>query len=105
MNQDRKILLSFDVEEFDLPLEYKQIIGPEEQLATGYKGLVEIRNLLKNKNIPATLFTTAFFAEHFPDEMRSLAKQHELASHAYYHSSFQPADLKKSKEKLEDILQ
>ena len=36
------ILLTFDVEEFDLPLEYGQAISLEQQLEIGKKGLDEI---------------------------------------------------------------
>lgn len=37
----KKILLTFDVEEFDLPLEYGQSIAIEQQLAIGKAGLDE----------------------------------------------------------------
>ena len=34
-----KILLSFDVEEFDMPLEYGFSISPEQQMQVGKLGL------------------------------------------------------------------
>ncbi len=103
MATEKKILLSFDVEEFDLPLEYKQKISIEEQLETGYKGLMEIKSITDLPHTHLTLFTTAFFADHFPDDIKVLSEKHEVASHTYFHSTFKPEDLKKSKEKLESI--
>lgn len=103
MPAERAILLSFDVEEFDLPLEYGQVISMEEQLSTGKKGLDAIMPFLHDDNIAATLFTTAFFATHFQEEIRSLAIRHEIASHTYRHSSFNRADLLASRLTLEKI--
>lgn len=103
MKEDNKILLTFDVEEFDLPLEYNQPIGVEEQLQTGYKGLLEISSLLMQPGLQSTLFTTAFFAENFSSDIKLLAANHEIASHTYYHTAFTEKDLKLSKLKLEEI--
>ncbi len=100
---DRFILLSFDVEEFDLPLEYGENISAEEQLMVGNKGTEIIASILEQHQINSTLFTTANYAIHFPQQIRSLAKQHEIASHAFYHSSFQDEDLLSSRLKLEEI--
>ncbi|MFP5040772.1 polysaccharide deacetylase family protein [Parasediminibacterium sp. JCM 36343] len=99
----RHILLSFDVEEFDMPLEYNQPIALSEQLEIGRLGLEAIMPFLKDKNITATLFTTATYAIHFPDTIRQLATQHEIASHTYYHSEFENKHLLASKLKLEAI--
>jgi hypothetical protein len=103
MIRDRKILLSFDVEEFDLPQEYKQPIPIEEQFETGYKGLVALAEPLRM--VPSTLFTTAVFADQFPGKIKELSLMHEIASHSYFHSSFSPVDIKTSKEKLEAIIE
>lgn len=103
MKSDRSILLSFDVEEFDMPLEYGQNIPEYEQLDVGKKGLDSISHILDDQNITTTLFTTANFASHFPETIKGLSKQHEIASHTYYHSRFSNEDLIRSKEKLELI--
>ncbi|MBE7173243.1 MAG: DUF3473 domain-containing protein [Williamsia sp.] len=103
MQPNPKILLSFDVEEFDLPLEYGQAISQEEQLATGYRGLEQIGGLLQLPGVCTTLFTTAFFAAHYPEAIKALGSRHEIASHTYYHSSFAVEDLQQSKNKLEEI--
>lgn len=102
-NKDRFILLSFDVEEFDMPLEYNYQISKQEQLTVGKKGMDRIMPVLNHTNIQATLFTTANFADHFPELIRGLSEQHEIASHTYYHSHFENEHLLSSKQKLETI--
>ena len=68
-----KVLLTFDVEEFDLPLEYGLQIGKDEQMETGMNGVVEMEKILTQTDIPSTLFTTANFAEHYPDSIKQLS--------------------------------
>lgn len=103
MKSERKILLSFDVEEFDLPLEYGQTIPSDEQLQVGYRGLTAIAPLLDTSGICTTLFTTAFFAQHYPEKIKQLSSAHEIASHSFYHSTFNENDLQTSREVLEAI--
>lgn len=103
MNKQRKILISFDVEEFDLPLEYNQYISPDEQMMTGKKGLDATMQVLDQHNISCTLFTTANFAQAFPLATKEASGKHEIASHAFYHSAFEPGHLLKSKLVLEKI--
>lgn len=100
---NRYVLLSFDVEEFDMPLEYGFPITPAEQLEVGKQGLDAIQPVLQQANINTTLFTTANFAMHFPDDIRQLAGKHEIASHTFYHSDFQDSHLLDSKIKLQEI--
>lgn len=100
---NRYVLLSFDVEEFDMPLEYNFPISAEEQMRVGKKGLDAIQPLLSDPAVHTTLFTTANFAMHFPDAIRQLAAKHEIASHTFYHSSFINDHLLTSKNKLEEI--
>ena len=97
------ILLTFDVEEFDVPLEFNQKINPSEQMAVGKKGLDIIETLLKEHNISTTMFCTGAFAKMFPEKIRSLSKQHEIASHSLHHSTFERSDLLNSRLLLEDI--
>ncbi len=98
-----EILLTFDVEEFDLPLEYGIPISIEEQMKVGKKGLDAINEIFEDPDIRCTLFTTAAFASQFPESIVHLSKKHEIASHTYYHSSFQKDDLKNSRLVLEKI--
>lgn len=98
------ILLSFDIEEFDMPLEYKGEIAFEEQLSISRKGLQNILSLLKKHKAKATFFSTVVFAENNKDLIEQLLDEgHELASHTWFHSKFEIADLKKSKEKLAEL--
>lgn len=101
--KNRYVLLSFDVEEFDMPLEFGNSLTLTEQVQAGKQGLDAILPLLNDGTLATTLFTTAFFAEQFPDEIRALARQHEIASHTYYHSWFSREHLLASKQKLELI--
>ena len=100
-----KILLSFDVEEFDMPLEYGFQISPEEQMQVGKLGLDKLIPILTDSKIQSTLFTTANFANHYPEVIKKLSLQHEIASHTFYHSSFTTAHLKTSRDKLSEIIQ
>ena len=58
------ILLTFDVEEFDLPLEYNLPISLEEQMEIGRAGTIEIKKIIDSHQINTTLFTTANFAQY-----------------------------------------
>ena len=100
---ERFIILSFDVEEFDLPLEYGENISAEEQFMIGNAGTESIAAILDQHELNCSFFTTANYAMHFPQQIKALAKQHEIASHTFYHSSFQNEDLLASKLKLEEI--
>ncbi len=101
--KDRYILMSYDVEEFDMPLEYSHPISPEEQMRVGVAGLDALMPILLDGSKPATLFTTANFANTFPGKIRALSQHHEIASHTYYHSSFAVPDLLSSRLALETI--
>ena len=97
----RQILLSFDVEEFDMPLEYQFDIPVEEQMRIGIEGLEAITPILKS--VPCTLFTTANFANHYPERISKLSLSHEIASHTFYHTAYATEDLLKSRLQLEEI--
>lgn len=97
------VLLSFDVEEFDMPLEYRYPISEEMQMRVGKLGLDQLKPLLAQPNIETTLFTTAHFADRYPTEIAALAQKHEIASHTYFHSFFSIDHLQSSREKLEAI--
>ncbi|MGN6533895.1 MAG: hypothetical protein ACTHK0_19295 [Ginsengibacter sp.] len=100
----KAILLTFDIEEFDIPIEYGIPISMEEQMTVGKEGVDIIGEVLQNPAINCTLFTTANFALKFPSMIASLSIKHEIASHTYFHSSFEEADLKNSREVLENII-
>jgi len=100
------ILLSFDIEEFDMPFEYGKDITFENQIDVSARGTEIILDLLKKHNVKATFFSTATFAMHIPELLKRIVDEgHELASHTYYHSSFNVIDLVNSKKKLEELAQ
>jgi len=103
---NKTILLTFDVEEFDTPLRHKIRLSKEDQLHYGHLGLLAVMNLLDELGQPScTFYTTANFANHYPDSIRALALHHEIASHTYYHSKFRNEDVLKSKLCLQEIIQ
>jgi len=99
-----KILLSFDVEEFDMPLEYQFNISAEEQMRIGKLGLDKLMPILTDPTIQTTLFTTANFANHYSDSIKALSEKHEIASHTFYHSHYSTAHLELSRERLSSII-
>lgn len=103
MSQQRFILMSFDVEEFDMPLEYNQNLSIYEQMETGFKGLQATMSVINGTDAQCTFFTTAHFANWFPDSIRQLTRKHEIASHTFYHSQYKTADLLQSRLELENI--
>jgi peptidoglycan/xylan/chitin deacetylase (PgdA/CDA1 family) len=106
MSKNKTILLTFDVEEFDTPLRHKIRLSKKDQLYYGNLGLEAIMRLYDTiGHPPSTFYTTANFANHYPENVRSLAKEHEIASHTYYHSRFRNEDVLSSKLCLEDIIQ
>ena len=96
------ILLSFDIEEFDLPFEYGLSLSWEEQIRISSEGCRKILSGLSRHEVKATFFCTARFAENAPELIREISESgHEIASHGYAHSAFEEADLKRSKDFLE----
>ncbi|WP_143307692.1 polysaccharide deacetylase family protein [Chitinophaga vietnamensis] len=103
MTKDRYVLLSFDVEEFDMPLEYNQQVNMADQMRVGHEGLIATMDIVNATNARSTFFTTANFARTFPGDIKEIATKHEIASHTFYHSSFTPEHLLESKQLLESI--
>ena len=98
------ILLGFDVEEFDMPLEYGKTLPFDEQLAISTTGTNTVLEILAQAGIKATFFCTANYAVNKPDIIKKIVDAgHELASHGYYHSDFKVEHLLQSKLKLEEI--
>lgn len=98
------VLLSFDIEEFDMPLEYQGEIPFEKQISVSQTGLERILDLLKKHQVKATFFSTVVFAENSKSLIKRLLEEgHELASHTWFHSEFEEKHLKESKNKLEEL--
>jgi len=99
----KRVLLSFDVEEFDVPNEYGLPISPEEGVGVTSEGLVRLLGLLESLDITATWFVTVKFAQSRPDLMARLAGRYEIASHGFNHSGLEPGDLSASRIELERL--
>jgi len=99
----RRILLSLDIEEFDIPEEYGQIVDPKDKIRVSSEGLTLVLDLLEKLNITITCFTTVYFAQNQPTLMKRIIQRHELASHGYFHSKFQPDNLRSSRLELERL--
>ena len=98
------ILLSFDIEEFDVPKEHQVDISMEEQIKVSVEGTNRILDCLERNQVKATFFCTAIFALHAPDIIKRIQEGgHEIASHGFYHWTFKVEDLKRSKDQLEEI--
>lgn len=99
------ILLSFDVEEFDMPFEYNGSLPFDEQIAISTTGLQKLLLILNTYKICVTFYCTATYALAKKEVIEQLHRLgHEVASHAYYHSAFNSKDLKRSKDVLENII-
>ena len=98
------ILLSFDIEEFDVPREHGVAYSLEEGMNVSVEGTNIILDILKRNDVRSTLFCTANFAENAPKTMNRMIKEgHEVASHGVNHFEPKESDFAKSKEILEKI--
>jgi peptidoglycan/xylan/chitin deacetylase (PgdA/CDA1 family) len=96
-----KIILTFDLEEFDLPLEYNYPISEEIQFRISNEGLQRLVDLLDLYKVKATFFSTGNYCEKNPGKIKSLSENHEIGSHAYFHSRFDEEFIIRSKRILE----
>jgi len=71
--------LTFDIEEFDLPFDYRSSIKEEDSFELSRIGTKIIINILKKHNIQATFFVTATFAQKYPDLIKELSEVGEIA--------------------------
>ncbi len=98
------ILLSFDIEEFDVPRENGVDYSLEEGMKVSVEGTNIILDILKRNDVRATLFCTANFAENAPKTMKRILNDgHEVASHGVDHFEPKESDFAKSKDILEKI--
>ena len=98
------VYLSFDIEEFDVPLENGVDISFSEQIRISTEGTLRILDILNKYKIKATFFCTAQYAKNAREIMKKIVNDgHELASHGYYHSNFEVSHLGESKEYLEAL--
>jgi peptidoglycan/xylan/chitin deacetylase (PgdA/CDA1 family) len=102
LSGDPSILLGFDVEEFDAPVERGRAMSTDEQMEAGGRGQRRVLDLLDAAGARATMFTTASFAQWHPELQRRAADRHEIASHGRVHATFAESDLAESRRILRD---
>lgn len=104
MQVNKKVLLSFDIEEFDVPQEYGINIPFQEQIGISEAGTNIILDILHGSAIKATFFSTVTFAQNAQAVIQRIVSEgHELASHGWFHSSFESKDLCASRDELTKI--
>lgn len=97
-----KVMLSFDTEEFDVPIEYGTYISIEEGVRISNIGINSVLDILKKYEIKATFFCTTNFALNARETMRRIIMEgHEVASHGCDHSKPESKHWEESKVILE----
>ena len=100
----RKVSLSFDFEECDLPRESGVEFPIEEGMKVSSEGAHAVLDVLEKHGVRATFFCTLNFAERAPDVMkRIIAGGHEVAAHGVDHFHQVPEDPFLCKEGLERL--
>jgi len=100
----RKVCLSFDFEECDLPRESGVDFPIEEGMKVSSEGAHAVLDILDRQDVKATFFCTLNFAERAPDVMRRIIDGgHEIAAHGVDHFHPVPEDPILSKRGLERL--
>lgn len=98
------ILLSFDIEEFDVPREHGVDYPLDEAMRVSVYGTNQILDCLAKYSTKATFFCTTTFAKHAPEVMERIINEgHEVAAHGCDHFQPKATDFKESKEVLEEV--
>lgn len=84
----KPLFLTFDLEEFDLPLDLCGIPMDEgEMYEIAYDGMKKASVMLDRTGVKTTFFTTATFGRKYPEVIRRLQDGgHEIAFHGYQHN-------------------
>lgn len=99
------ILLSFDIEEFDLPREHGVEISLEEGMKVSRYGAERILDMLARHSAKATFFCTANFAKSAPDILKRMMDEgHEIACHGCDHFVPRDDDPVESKRIVEEVV-
>lgn len=102
---DKYVMLSFDVEEFDVPREQGVEISLVESVRLSEKGLHRILDLLAAHKCKATFFCTVNFATLAPDAIKRIIHDgHEIAAHGCDHWNPTENDAQQSSRMLSEIL-
>ena len=100
----KRVCLSFDFEECDLPRESGVDFPIEEGMKVSSEGARAVLDVLERHGVKATFFCTLNFAERAPDVMKRIVDGgHEVAAHGVDHFHQVPEDPFLSKEGLERL--
>lgn len=100
-----KVLLSFDIEEFDLPREKGEVISLEEGIKVSSEGAEKILRVLKENEGKATFFVTGNFALKRPDLVERMRDEgHEVACHGVDHFNPKSTDVREAKKIVEKVV-
>ena len=100
----KKVCLSFDFEECDLPRESGVDFPIEEGMKVSSEGAHAVLDVLERQGVKATFFCTLNFAERAPDVMKRIVDGgHEVAAHGVDHFHQVPEDPFLCKEGLERL--
>lgn len=72
---NEKVILSFDIEEFEMPREYGNPIPFDKQIEISKEGTTRILDILAKHNVKATFYTTANFARHADDIVKRIVSE------------------------------
>ena len=100
------VILSFDIEEFDLPTEYGIELPDDRQIAISEEGLNNLLDLLEEEEVPATFYCTVRFIKNVTSTTRRrLSENHkyEIASHGMHHGKLSVSDLAASRSALQEL--
>jgi peptidoglycan/xylan/chitin deacetylase (PgdA/CDA1 family) len=97
------LLITIDLEEFDIPEEYGQRLDWSTKCAITNEGLARLMPILEKHGVKATFFTTGAYAKANTEGVKIIAEKHEIASHSLNHSNFDDFDYAASKIVLEKI--
>jgi len=85
-NDMKYLLLTFDLEQFVVPIERKIAYNVEELFRVSYNGTHKIIKLLDKHQITSTFFTTYEYALKYPSLIEKIIENnHEIALHGYSH--------------------
>ena len=99
-----RVMLSFDIEEFDLPRERGATISLEEGLKISSEGAERILKVLEETDVKSTFFITGNFANGRPDLVKKMRdKVHEIACHGVDHFNPKSSDVSESKKIVEKV--
>ena len=101
-----KVLISFDVEEFDLPREHGGEISLAEGVKVSAKGLAKVLDMLKRCGVRATFFVTGNFALTAPEMVERIVRDgHEVGCHGVDHFNPCEGDVARSREIVAGVVE